>query len=142
MLTESSKPTIAKEGQERRCRDHRPELETGVIGDVRNSNARETSPCPAPDRQQADEDDDQQCPTTSTQVSTTFAFFTLSPTPRKLTTATSADEGQPQQRDAAGARKDQARRPARNWRRKARDAVAEEVMPEHITAKATMKVKK
>ena len=79
-------------------------------------------------------------PVSSTQVSTTFAF-TLSPTPRKLTTATSAMNASPTSVmpiPPARLRPKAFDRLAAN----AREAVEAEVMPEHMTAKATMKVTK
>ena len=79
-------------------------------------------------------------PVSSTQVSTTLAF-TLSPTPRKLIAATSAMKPRPMHGDA-----DAAVRSRPNacdmLAAKAREAVEAEVMPEHITANATMKVTK
>ena len=79
-------------------------------------------------------------PVSSTQVSTTLAF-TLSPTPRKLTTATSAMKASP----ISVMPMPPARLSPNAFDRlaaKARDAVDADVMPEHITANATMKVRK
>ena len=79
-------------------------------------------------------------PVSSTQVSTTLAL-TLSPTPRKLIAATTAMNRRPTivmpMPPASCSPKAFERLAA-----KARDAVEAEVMPEHITAKATMKVTK
>ena len=78
-------------------------------------------------------------PVSSTQVSTTLAF-TLSPTPRKLTTATIAMKARPVRVMP------QPVRPSPiafdMFAANARDAVDAEVMPEHITANATMNVMK
>ena len=80
-------------------------------------------------------------PESSTQVSTTFAF-TLSPTPRKLMSATSvmkpsASKRMPVLPASKPRPKPSLRKPA-----KAFDAVEAEVMPEHMTVNATMKVRK
>ena len=79
-------------------------------------------------------------PVSSTQVSTTLAF-TLSPTPRKLTAATTAMKARP----ISVMPMPPARPRPKAFDKlaaKAREAVEAEVMPEHITAKATMKVTK
>ena len=78
-------------------------------------------------------------PVSSTQVSTTLAF-TLSPTPRKLTAATMAMKARPVTVMPKPVRPSPIAFDmlAAN----AREAVDAEVMPEHITANATMKVMK
>ena len=79
-------------------------------------------------------------PVSSTQVRTTFAF-TLSPTPRRLMAATAAMNSSPAMvmpMPPARLRSNDCDMLAA----KAREAVDAEVMPEHITAKATMKVTK
>jgi hypothetical protein len=136
MLTESSKPTIAKKAS----------VVAAITGQMNmaslpalNWNARETSPWPAPIAQSPMKMTIKS-PVSSTSVSTTLAF-TLSPTPRKLTIATSAMKASPMTVMPIP--------PARLspntcavLAAKAREAVEAEVMPEHITAKATMKVTK
>ena len=79
-------------------------------------------------------------PVSSTQVSTTLAF-TLSPTPRRLTAATSAMKARPTRVMPMPPARFRLKAPDR-LAAKAREAVEAEVMPEHITAKATMKVTK
>ncbi len=79
-------------------------------------------------------------PVNSTQVSTTLSF-TLSPTPRRLTAATAAMNRSPTTvMPMPPARP----RPKASdmLAAKAREAVEAEVIPEHITAKATRKVTK
>ncbi len=130
MLTESSKPTIAKKAS--------------VVAAITGQNMppspalnwviRETSPCPAPIAHRPMKMMISS-PVSSTHVSTTFAF-TLSATPRKFTAATTAMNARP----VMVMPKPERFRPnafdmlAEN----AREAVEAEVMPEHITAKATM----
>ena len=103
-----------------------------------NCSARETSPWPAamaatPMTTMISR------PVSSTQVSSTLSF-TLSPTPRKLTAATSAMKASAiavmPMPPAESSPKATCRLAA-----KAREAVDAEVMPEHITAKATMNVR-
>ena len=78
-------------------------------------------------------------PVSSTQVSTTFTF-TLSPTPRKFTMATSVMKRRP---TIVMPKPSSPRpKPFEKLAAKAREAVKAEVMPEHITAKATRKVTK
>ena len=95
MLTESSKPTMAKKAS--------------VVAAITGQNAltpsgvwncvmRETSPCPAPIAHRPMTMTIRR-PVSSTQVSTTLAF-TLSPTPRKLTAATIAMNASPSSDDA------------------------------------------
>ena len=106
---------------------------------VLNCVTRDTSPCPSPiahrpmmmmiNR-----------PVSSTQVRTTFTF-TLSPTPRRLIAATAAMNNNPtivMPMPPARLRLNECDRLAA----KAREAVDAEVMPEHMTAKATMNVTK
>ena len=136
MLTESSNPTMAKNASVVAAITGQTRLPSGGAA---NCVTRDTSPCPAPIAHRPMKMMIRR-PVSSTQVSTTFAF-TLSPTPRKLTTATSAMNSRPTMRDADPAREieiESVRRFAAN----ARDAVEAEVMPEHMTAKATMKVTK
>ena len=117
--------------------DHRPEQLPA--SPALNCVTRETSPWPAPIAHRPMKMMISR-PVSSTQVSTTLAF-TLSPTPRKLTAATSAMNSEPDQRDAEAADEAEAER-VDMLAAKAREAVEAEVMPEHITAKATMKVTK
>jgi hypothetical protein len=78
-------------------------------------------------------------PVSSTQVNTTFAM-TLSPTPRKLTAATTAMKTSPVM---VMPNPDRPRPNALDMlAEKAREAVEAEVIPEHITANATMNVTK
>ena len=136
MLTESSKPTIAKKAS----------VVAAITGQMNrpsppalNWKARETSPWPAPIAQSPMKMMIRR-PVSSTQVRTTLAF-TLSPTPRKLTIATSAMKASPTRvMPMPPARLSP--KACEMLAAKARDAVEAEVMPEHITAKATMKVTK
>ena len=136
MLTESSKPTIAKKASVVAPITAQNALVSAV---VLNSVTRETSPSPAPIAQRP-MTMMIRSPVSSTQVSTTFAF-TLSPTPRKLTAATTAMKASP-----ISVMPMPPSRPRPNafdmFAAKAREAVEADVMPEHITAKATMKVTK
>ena len=77
-------------------------------------------------------------PVISTMVSTTLSL-TLSPTPRRLTAATSDHE---EQRDARRFRLCPSRspKPLKKFDAKNRDAVDADVMPEHITMNATRNV--
>ena len=134
MLTESSKPTMAKKAS--------------VVAAITGQNmpaslclnwvTRETSPCPMPIAHRPMKMMMRR-PVNSTQVRTTLAF-TLSPTPRKLTAATTAMKTRP----VIVMPKLEKPRPnaCDMLAEKAREAVEAEVMPEHITAKATMKVTK
>ncbi len=100
---------------------------------------RDTSPSPAPIAHNPMKMM-MRSPVSSTQVRTTLAF-TLSPTPRKLMIATSAMKARPTSvmpMPPARSRSKALERLAA----KARDAVEADVMPEHMTAKATMNVTK
>jgi hypothetical protein len=135
MLTESSKPTMAKNASVVAAITGQ-NIAPSALG--RNWRTRETSPWPNPIAQRP-MIMIISSPVSSTQVSTTLAF-TLSPTPRKLTAAINPMKTRPvivmpnpvrpspMAFDMLAA--------------KAREAVDAEVMPEHITAKATMKVMK
>ena len=105
---------------------------------VLNCSTRDTSPLPVPIAHRPMKITISR-PVNSTQVSTTLAF-TLSPTPRKLTSAQSAMKPSPTMviPMVVMLRLNACDKLAAN----ARDAVEAEVMPEHITAKATMKVTK
>ena len=109
------------------------------VPEVLNSRTRETSPAPAPIAHRPMKMMIRR-PDSSTQVRTTFAF-TLSPTPRKLTSATTAMNPNPSRVIPI---------PPPSPRLKAfdmlaanaREAVDADVMPEHMTANATMNVTK
>jgi hypothetical protein len=136
MLTESSKPTMAKNASV-------VAAITGQTGltpsGVWNWVIRDTSPCPSPIAHIPMTMTISK-PVSSTQVSTTLAF-TLSPTPRKFTTATIAMKASPK-RMMPVPPSSPSLKALEKFTAKARDAVEAEVMPEHITAKATMKVMK
>ena len=103
-----------------------------------NSSTRDTSPWPAPIAHNPMKMTMSR-PVSSTRVSTTLAF-TLSPTPRKLIAATAAIKMSP---DSVMPTLVKLRANAlERLAAKAREAVDAEVMPEHITAKATMNVTK
>ena len=105
---------------------------------VRNCTTRDTSPWPNPIAQ-SPITMMISSPVSSTQVRTTFAF-TLSPTPRKLTAAMMAMKTRPV---AVIPTADRLSPIALDmFAAKAREAVDAEVMPEHITANATMNVTK
>ena len=106
---------------------------------VLNWVTRDTSPCPSPIAHSPMKMMMSR-PLSSTRVRTTLAF-TLSPTPRKLMIATAAMKANPTSVmpiPPASLRSTACDRLAA----KAREAVEAEVMPEHMTAKATMKVTK
>ena len=136
MLTESSKPTMAKNASVVAAITGQSML---PVPEVLNSRTRETSPAPAPIAQRPMKMMIRS-PDSSTQVRTTFAF-TLSPTPRKLTSATTAMNPNPSRVIPI---------PPPSPRLKAfdmlaanaREAVDADVMPEHMTANATMNVTK
>ena len=98
MLTESSNPTMAKKASVVAAIT---DQNAPPIGAVLNCVTRDTSPWPAPIAHRPMTMMISR-PVSSTQVSTTLAF-TLSPTPRKLTIATSAMKARPTQRDADAA---------------------------------------
>jgi hypothetical protein len=136
MFTESSKPTMAKNASEVAAVTARNALLS--LG-LPNTMVREKSVLPSniakkPTRITSIS------PESSTQVSTTLAL-TLSPTPRRLTAATSAMNASaiPIRRLVSSG---SIPKPIARLAAKALDAVDAEVMPEHITAKATMKVRK
>jgi hypothetical protein len=136
MFTASSNPTIAKKAS----------VVAAITGQNRPASpgvwnwvTRDTSPWPAPIAQRP-MTMTMRRPLSSTHVRTTFAF-TLSPTPRKLIAATAAMKptaisvtpippasSRPKALDRLAA--------------KAREAVEAEVMPDAITANATMNVTK
>ena len=91
MLTESSKPTMAKKARVVAAITGQNALPSPA---VLNSGTRDTSPWPAPIAHRPMKMMISR-PVSSTQVSRTFAF-TLSPTPRKLIAATSGHERQAQ----------------------------------------------
>ena len=109
-----------------------------LSGDTLNSTIRDTSPCPAPIAHKPMQMM-MSSPVSSMQVRTTLAF-TLSPTPRKLTIATTAMKATPMSVTPSVAKSKP--NAAERFAAKAREAVEAEVMPEHITAKATIKVTK
>ena len=104
----------------------------------RNCMTRETSPSPSPIAQRP-MTIMINSPVSSTQVRTTLAF-TLSPTPRKLTAATMAMNARPVTVMPKPVRPSPIAFDM--FAAKAREAVEAEVIPEHITANATMKVMK
>jgi hypothetical protein len=136
MLTESSKPTMAKKAS---VVAPTTDQMTPCPGVALNSRTRPRSPCPAPIAQNPITMMIRS-PLSSTMVNTTLAF-TLSLTPRKLTSAMTAMKTSP-----ASVRPAPSRSPRPNasdrLAAKAREAVEADVMPELITAKATMKVRK
>ena len=135
MFTESSNPTIAKNASEVAVVTARNRL---LSSGVSKAITREKSASP-PKIAKSPTMITSSRPDSSTRVSTTLAL-TLSPTPRKLTIATSVMKPSaistipqlPSSRPKPSARLDA----------NARDAVEAEVIPEHITTKATRKVKK
>ena len=135
MFTESSKPTMAKKASVvAAMTDQNRPLSPGGS----KVKARDTSPWPDPIAHMPMTMMIRR-PVSSTQVSTTLAF-TLSPTPRKLTMATTAMKRSPV---SVMPRLPSPRpKPDEKLAAKALDAVEAEVIPEHITAKATMKVTK
>ena len=109
------------------------------VPEVLNSRTRDTSPAPAPIAHRPMKMMINN-PDSSTQVRRTFAF-TLSPTPRKLTSATTAMKASPNRVipiPPARLRLNAFDMLAAN----ARDAVEADVIPEHMTANATMNVTK
>ncbi len=135
MLTESSKPTMAKKASVVAPITAQNAPRSGVVW---NWVTRETSPSPAPIAHRPMKMMMSR-PVSSTQVRTTFAF-TLSPTPRKLTIATTAMKARPISVMPVVAKSKP--KAVERFAAKAREAVEAEVIPEHITAKATMKVMK
>jgi hypothetical protein len=135
MFTESSKPTMAKKASVVAAMTDQNIPRSPGASKVR---ARDTSPCPAP-MAQTPMTMMIRRPVSSTQVSTTLAF-TLSPTPRKLTMATTAMKRRPV--SVMPKLSSPRPKPDEKLAAKAREAVDADVMPEHITAKATRKVTK
>ena len=136
MLTESSKPTMAKKASVVAAITGQSML---PVPEVLNSRIRDTSPAPAPIAHRPMKMMISS-PDSSTQVRRTFAF-TLSPTPRKLTSATTAMNASPNRVipiPPARLRLNAFDMLAAN----ARDAVDADVIPEHMTANATMNVTK
>ena len=139
MLTESSKPTIAKNASEVAAVIAKNVLLS--LGESKTT-VREKSALPwvtayRPMKMTRSR------PESSTRVSTTLAL-TLSPTPRKLIAATSAMKPSAMRSsgvDPAG-HSSVIPKPSRRKPAKALEAVDAEVMPEHMTAKQTMKVTK
>ena len=135
MFTESSKPTIAKNASDVAVVTARNRL---LSSGVSKAITREKSALP-PKIANSPTMITSSSPDSSTRVSTTLAL-TLSPTPRKLTIATSvmnpsAISTMPQLPSSRS-------NPSARFDAKARDAVDAEVMPEHITTNATRNVKK
>ncbi len=136
MFTESSKPTMAKKASVVAAITDQNTLPSAA---VLNSMTRDTSPCPCPIAHKPMKMMINR-PESSTQVRMTF-IFTLSPTPRKLIAATAAMNSRPTiviPMVPARLRSNACDRLAAN----ARDAVDAEVIPEHMTANATMNVTK
>ena len=137
MLTESSKPTIAKNASDVAAVTAK---KTPRSSELSKTTTREKSALPCvtayrPMKMMSSR------PESSTRVSTTLAL-TLSPTPRKLTIATRAMKPRassirPVPPTSRPRSKPSLRKPA-----KALLAVDAEVMPEHITVKATRNVTK
>ncbi len=137
MFTESSKPTMAKKASVVAALTARNTLLSSGLSKmtVREKSARPCVVAHSPTKMMSSR------PDSSTSVSTTFAL-TLSPTPRKFTTATSvmnpsAIQSRPGPPDSSPRPKPSLRKPAN-----ALDAVDAEVMPEHITMNAMMNVTK
>jgi hypothetical protein len=135
MLTESSKPTIAKKASPVAAMTP---LST-VRSPVSNSVTREKSPSPRPSAQ-TPTPMTMSRPDSSTQVSTTLVL-TLSPTPRWLTSATSDMKPNPIRVIPMPSSMPSPTTLAK-LALNARAAVDAEVMPELITAKATRNVTK
>jgi hypothetical protein len=135
MFTESSKPTMAKKASVVAAMTDQNTPRSPAGSKVRT---RDTSPCPAPMAQKP-MTMMMSKPVSSMQVSTTLTFR-LSPTPRKLMMATSAIKTRPMSvmPKASSPRS----KPVEKLAAKALEAVDAEVIPEHITAKATRKVTK
>ena len=136
MLTESSKPTMAKKASVVAAITGQNALPSaGVL----NSVMRERRPARA-DRPQADDDDDQQAGELDAGEHD-IGLHALADA-AEIDDRDNRHEGEPDQRDADAAREVEAERAVDRLAAKAREAVEAEVMPEHITAKATMKVTK
>ena len=134
MLTESSKPTIAKNASEVAVVTAR---KTFLSSAVSKATTREKSTSAPPVNAQNPTPMTSARPVISMIVRTTLSF-TLSPTPRRFTAAMAAMKSSamtttpalPQLKSNA----------VKKFAAKNRDAVEAEVMPEHITMKATRKV--
>jgi len=137
MLTESSKPTIAKKASAVPA-VMAPKMP--VPPDTSNSITQPKSPVPEPSahmpiRMMISSPDN------STQISTTLAL-TLSPTPRKLTSAIKAMKPKPISVIALLSTPKPRSKTALRLEAKASDALLAEVRPEDITANATTNVMK
>jgi hypothetical protein len=108
------------------------------VPEVLKSRMRDTSPWPAPIAHSPMKMMIKR-PVSSTQVRTTFAF-TLSPTPRKLTAATTAMKVSPAK--VIPTPPSLRSKAFDMFAANAREAVDADVMPEHMTANATMNVTK
>ena len=136
MLTESSKPTIAKKASEvAAVTAKKADLSPGDS----KMRVRDQSPAP-PKRAKKPTKMTRSRPESSTRVSTMLAL-TLSPTPRKLMAATRAMKASAMTRIRPLFLSSRLK-PLARLAAKARDAVEADVMPEHITVKQTMNVRK
>ena len=136
MLTESSNPTIAKKASDVAVVTAKKALLSP--GDSKTM-VRDQSPLP-PKIAQKPTMMTSSSPDSSTRVSTTLAL-TLSPTPRRLTAATSSMNATAIPRMSMVFLSSSAK-PLARFDANARDAVDADVMPEHITVKQTMNVRK
>ncbi len=137
MLTESSKPTIAKNASAVAADSAKNTLLS--LADS-NTTTRPKSALPWVTAYRPTKITSSR-PESSTMVSTTLAL-TLSLTPRKLTSATSSMKPRARPVSAAPPAAKSRPKPVFMKSAKAYDAVEAEVMPEHITVKATMNVRK
>ena len=139
MLTESSKPTIAKKASEvAAVMAKKVLLSLGLSKTmVREKSARPWVTANRPMKMTRSR------PESSTMVRTTLAL-TLSPTPRRLIRATRVMKASATTRSGVEPAGQFSFRPKASRRKpaKALEAVDADVMPEHMTVKATMKVTK
>ena len=135
MLTESSKPTIAKNANVVAVVTARKALLSSPVSNIvtRPKSALPWMIAQKPIRMMISS------PESSTSVSTTLAL-TLSPTPRRLIAATSAMKASATSQHAGSPHSRS--KPSPRKLANALDAVDADVMPEHITVKQTMNVTK
>lgn len=136
MFTESSNPTIAKNASEVAVVTARKAF---LFSAVSNAMTREKSTSPPRVNAQSPTNITSIRPVTSTMVSTTLSF-TLSPTPRRFTAATMTMKSTATKTIPAVPQSSP--NPLKKFEAKKRDAVEADVMPEHITMKATRNVAK
>src|SRR6478672_129047 len=135
MFTESSNPTMAKKANEVAVVTARNRLLSSGVSNAITREKSALSPRIANSPTMITSNN----PDSSTRVNTTLAL-TLSPTPRKLTTATSVMN--PRATSTIPQLPSSRPNPSARFDAKARDAVDAEVIPEHITTNATRNVKK